>query len=748
MLGRGPISSYPISGASSTLSTAFAWRGQLVDLDLVTRIEREDGTFVEFVNERRGLVKSSRRRKGVLELTIVDVDRSALEALVPSKRYTIADFPKIFVDHTARAVPQVVGDALKVPLTYIDNTVGAYRYSAGEVLATGAPTVRTLYRNGRIVSAVEYVVDTVAVGATTHLRVTFVKEQKDEKGSLYELTADLLGPGSRAASDEIRRLILQAGGTIDASSFDRASLYCNLNRMLVDCGYVSPRQTIGAVQDLLQVARGQLYKTPAGAWGIFIDRPRDVHLALNDTTDELAIDEYLGEPEITKTLTLEYRPASSSEEKFTGSLSRTTRGVTGETPMKNPYIRDHEVADRLLSYLQKRENAFTEARGSIHAVQLSPGELVAIAAPNHYDGWKVFAAPQVSRPADRNQVVMREYDESIHTYTAAPGGLPADATSGYQPDYSQTPPVAPTGLVVVSQGTSADTDGKVTAFALVRAVPPAVNWAELWVQLVDTTTGEQYNAQLFLNAGNYEATVSGMRPNRLHSIVVYAKNGFNIAGATATIANFTSANYTTAPNAPASCSSQQQSPRQNYVGWATVADVAGQPKIRRYILFKKIGAGAFVEISRPEGAPYIDDNIGLGNTYQYKVRAEDINGNESADSPTTTITPGKLIDDSYILGSGVSGASIANASINQGRGYTGTGSGSIVLGTGPNEGQISLDVYTFYPGIDCGSAVANTVFLIACRNKPGAGDAGEVRLRNTDTTTGITVNFGWRKFNA
>jgi hypothetical protein len=322
--------------------------------------------------------------------------------------------------------------------------VGAYRYIACRVLGA-TPTVRTVYRKGAVISASEYSVDTTTVSGVTYLRVTFVAEQRDFSGTLYELTADILGPGSRAASDEIKRILELVGASTDASSFGSAGLYCLLNAMVVDCGYVEPRRAIDILQDLLQVARGQLYKTPAGAYGIFVDRPRDVHLALDDQSDEMQIEEII-EPDLVRTLTLEYRPSTSQEEKYTGKLSRTTNGVVGEKVSKNPYIRDHVTADRHLCYLQKRENARREATAAVHAVQLAPGELVAIRSPNNYPDWKTWAAPQVSRPADRNHLTMREYDEAVYAYTA--GTLPADATNGYTPDYSLTRPAAPTGLVV------------------------------------------------------------------------------------------------------------------------------------------------------------------------------------------------------------------------------------------------------------------------------------------------------------
>jgi hypothetical protein len=183
-------------------------------------------------------------------------------------------------------------------------------------------------------------------------------------------------------------------------------------------------------------------------------------------------------------------------------------------------------------------------------------------------GTKTFIATQITRPADRNTLKLREYDPAVYTYTA--GTLPADATNVYSPDYSYTLPAAPTGLAVVSQGTAVDPDGKIVAYALIRATPPAVNWSRIMVQARDTSTNEVYQAQLILNAGNYEAVVSGLRPGRGHDVRAWAVNANNIDGATTAAVGFTSANSANAP-AAATLSAQQNSPRQVFLTWTAAA---------------------------------------------------------------------------------------------------------------------------------------------------------------------------------
>lgn len=721
--------------AARLFELASTWRNVLVDLDLVTRIFREDGTSVEIVNERRCLVRSTKRRGNALVLEIVDVGRSELEATIPSKRYTVADFPKLYVDHVGRPIPQVVGLGRKIPLTYIDNT-GPFRYSACEVLAAGAPTVLTLYRDGRIVSATEYSVDTVVVAGTTHLRINFVQDQGSfQQGSLHELEVDLQGPGSRAVSDEIRRDLLQLGAAVDDAIFDSLAPYCVANGMLVDCPYVRPRSGIAVLQDLLLVARGQLFKTPAGAYGLFIDRPRDVHVVLDDQTDELTVDEHVW-PEIKKTLKLEYRPSTSQREEFMATpLVRVTNGASGEEIYKSPYINDHEVADRLLCYLQKRENAKSLARSSIHGVQLAAGELVAIRSNVVLNSLKVFAAPQVSRPADSNEVSLLAYDESIYVYT--PGALPADATNGYSPDYSQTPPAAPAAPTVVSQGTSSDTDGKTTSYALIRAVPPALNWAQLWVLVIDTTTNEQRRVQLALNGANYEATVPGLRPNRAHTVNAYAVNSDLVEGFFSPATNFTSANATTALAAPTVTVTQVQS-KEVKIDLGAVANVAGQPGFYRNVLFEKVGAGAFVEVKRDAARTFIR-TVAHGTLYTYKARSEDMNHNESVDSAEASKTPAAMVDDGYIPSQGVSGPSIADGSINRGRSNTSAGQITGSIASGFTTG-FTLQTFTFLPAFGSdGGGGTHFLWLQGMTAQPN--DTGAFALHNS---TGFAQNFNIR----
>jgi hypothetical protein len=531
-------------------------RNQVCELELVSRLYLADGTTQEVTNVRRAVCKKASRRQNVTILTLADIDRSALERVFPFETFTVADFPEIFVDHVGRRIPQGVGTARKVPLTWITKTGGTWKYAATKVL--GAPgTVLTVYRGnqhgqGAIVDPSEYTVST-AVGASTGVQVltiVFTQEQLDDNGRAYALDADLTLPGSRLPSDEAKRIIEAYGLTADAATFATAAAADTAAGFAVDTlygGLENGRMGSAIIADLLGVARGWLSPTTTGAWAIAQDVAKASVASFDTSADQIEVEEY-GDGDIEKTVTLDYRPRSSVGEDYTGHLSRTTTGQTGEKRVANPYIYEHVVADKLLCYWQKRLNTLRRGSAIIHAVQLANGSVVSITDNVAYTGTKDFIMTGIRRPADRNQVNLREYDAAVYVYTA--GTLPADATSGYSPDYSYTPPAAPTGLTVVSGGATVAADGTMRSYALIRATPPAVNWERLMIQVTNSVSGEIYQAQLRLNGPNYEARITGMHPSVAHTVIAWAVNANNIDGVPTASVGFTSTTVATDPAVP------------------------------------------------------------------------------------------------------------------------------------------------------------------------------------------------------
>lgn len=731
-----------------------ALRNQECELELVTRFRAVDGTVVqETTHVRRAIVKRSVQKRGVLTLTLKDIDRAALEKVFPFETFTVEDWPELFTDHVGRRVPQGVG-TVRVPLTYIKKTGGLFRYAGPKIL--GAPgALLAVYRGlqegkGAVVSASEYSVGTLTGAVSPGLAVAtvdFVKDQNDFNNRPSVLEADYLLPGSRIPADEIARILALYGIATDAPSFMAARDYDAAAGFAVDClhgGDANGRTGNAIVEDLCAVARAWLTQTPTGPWAMTQDRPGIPILEVNTAANQFEIDEY-GDAEIEKTITVYYGPRLSNTEDFEGKkVEGTTSGSSGELAIKNRYVRYASVADRLRSYHQKRRNSLRTAVASIFAVQMKTADIITVNDTVIFTGKRHFTIDRLSRPADRNRATLREYDGTIHDYT--PQALPAGASNVYGPDYTFTPPLAPTGLTIVSQGTSADTDGKVTSYALIRVTPPALNWSRLVIVVTDTTTNEIYQLQPMLVSGNYEVVFSGLRPNRAHNAYALAYNANGIEGiSTAPPVTFTSANYTTAPSAPTGVVATQTLSFEVDVAFTKVADVAGAPKVRHYVPFVKIGAAAFTAAD-PILAPPYTFKVSHGVAYQVKFQTVDMNANPSVDSGVASITPVAKTDDNHVVPQGISGPSIADASINRGRGYTGTGGVSVSVGSNSSQG-IDMDVYSFFPNIDHGAAAGYTV-MTSAGTKAGAVDQGRFRLRETLAAGAINVSVDWRKFNA
>ncbi len=692
-----------MEGFSKYRSISETLRGETSELELVTRLTFINGTTQELTNVRRAVCKKATRKGIVTVLEFADIDRSSLDRVFPFKQFTVADFPGLYVDHVGWRIPQGVGTVTKVPMAWIATTATEWTYAGPEVIGS-AGTVAAVYRGttpgqGAVVDASEYTVST-ATGASTGvqvLTVIFAREQLDFNGKPYVIEIDASLPGSRYASAEASRILQLFGVTVDSTTFAAALTEDTTAGSLVDALYGSRtagRTGAAIIEDLLGVSRGWLSQTSTGAWGIVQDVARASSYQFDAATDLIDVGEY-GDGNIPATVSLQYRPATSGLEDFIGNLSRTTAGASGEMRLANPYIRDHTVADKLLSYWQLRLNTLREASATIHALQLANGNAIDVTYEAAFGATaKKFIVTGIRRPADKNVVKLREYDASIYTYV--PGTLPDAATNTYTPDYSYTPPVAPTGLTNVASGQSADTDGKVTAHIKLRVTPPTVNWSQLWVLVTDTTTNEEYLGQFRLVSGNYDVVIGGLRPNRAHTAIAWAVNATNIKGAVTSALNFTSANATTALGAPTVTVTQVQS-KEVKVRLSSVSDVSGQPRHRRNILFEKVGAGTYTEVQRGEEREFIR-TVSHGATYYYKARSEDQNGNESVDSSEVNITPVAMIDDGYIDPQGVGNASIADLAVNRGKTDTSTGSASGSISAGATVG-ITMSTYTFFPSI-------------------------------------------------
>lgn len=645
-------------------------RGTVWELELVSELTRANLSTLELTDLRRATCKLVNVERNRLSLRFADIDTDALDRSWPANDYTKEIFTGIYAAHIGRAIPDLSpGTCEKVPCAFVEtNGTSVWRFAICEARAGVTYTINTVYRDGRIVTASEYTVATTTYGAIDVRTITFSREQRDTNGRQYEFVADVSVSGNREPSREIQRLLTAVGINTDAASFTAAITEDAARGFYIDAVYAAKRQLRAIVEDLLQVARADLYKTSVGAWAIVQDKTRASAATLNERSGliDVASLEYPMPP---RAYELRFRPRAPGSSDWQFSVTRTGTGTAETMRLTNPYIYDGNVADRLIDYLAKRENGRCEARLKTWGAMFDSGDLITVTGYSCYTGNRDWIVRGVERPVDANAITARQYDASIYTYTA--GTVPAASTNGYAPDYAQTPPGAPASVSYISgsSGTSVNTDGTVQAYALVRVTPPSpsVNWQTLIAVATNTSTNEVYRGVCALVSGNYEVVLPGLRPGRTHSLKAFAVNGTGVEGAVVTASNFTSAENTAAPSAVTSLSAEQNTTTSIRLTW-TNPSIANFKDVR----IERSTGGAYSTVAYADGNSWVDHNVSYGTTYTYKVYARDFSLNESSAATSSGVTPSANISDTHITSGGVSGLSIAAASINQGRQTTST----------------------------------------------------------------------------
>lgn len=642
---------------------------QQCKLELVTHLLREDGTASEITHQRTAVCRSTVRTRAGVELTFADRDVSALDQVYPFLTYSVDDFAELFIDHVGRRVGDGCGISVKVPLTEIVKTGGTWKYAAALVRSGVPATILTVYRENRVVSGTEWVQATVAAPGYSVHTANFTREQIDPQGRRYTLTADILiGSAQTLASDEVQRLLVAVGEAVAAGSFAAAQAYGHANKMYADAAYVKGRTVRAILQDLLMICRADLRQNAAGQWELVQDRPRASVAFLEEAVDEIDI-EAVRSPTLAKTFSLEYRPVEADNEKFNiPPRTRSTAGADGEERIKNPYLRQHETADRLVDYLAKRA-AQERASATGWGVQFGSGDVLHLKSYTAWMGVRKFIASGIQRLADRNALDLREYSDAVYAYT--PTTLPADPTNGYGPDYSATQPAAPSvgpTYVSGSSGTTMDKDGKITAFAMLRiavASLPTVNYSRVFALVIDTGNNAQRISELLLNGTNYELRFPVLRVNQAHQAYVFCENANGVKGLASPVTNFTTENDTGLPPTMAQPSVTQDNATSLRVYWGhtTLANRAG------YILERSDNGGVtYGEISRlgRDTNTFLDNYVPIGFTFYYRISQVDSSGNVSAASSPSSHTVAAWINDQHIATGGVGNVSMSSNSINTG----------------------------------------------------------------------------------
>jgi len=616
-------------------------------VEVLTRSHYTTGAPQEEVITKGYTVAGYRYRSGEVTLSLADIEDVRLQATYPFRKFAASDWPELFIDHAGRPVPVAVGTAVKVPCTLIETNAGAgpFVYAVCEQ----GPSVLTIYRGGRIVSPTEYTAGTATAGGYTVLTVSFANEQLDFQGNHYALEADVAGSNNRNAVAELKRLLLAAGATVDPVSFTLAEAYGETAKMYVDFAHASERTYAALVRELALVARASLLRGATGEYSVIQDKAVSVIRSYDETAGDLIeLTEYRSARPPQK-LELSFRPNIARPGELEHTLSRSAGGYTGTERIELSMVRDAETADRAACYQALRRQHGARARASVHDARIRAGQAIAVKSGGIYSGSKTWIAERVRFGAAGDEVELRQYADAIHVYT--PGTLPANATTGYSPDFSQTPPAAPGGLIITANVTSLNQDGTAQCALTVKATPPATNWTEIWFMAENQVTNEIYLGQgEAIGGGEYGTTLAGLRPNTLHNLFAWAVNGFGLKGEVTAPVPFTSQSWTSAPAAPTGVAVTQATGKVLRLKWNPVAG----SNIDHFNVFRKVGAGNFSKVGEEAATVYVDNDVNYGTSYSYKLRTVDRAGNESDDSATVSRTPSVNVGTPDIVSNAIS----------------------------------------------------------------------------------------------
>lgn len=704
------------------------------ELELLSQLTRANGATIEVSDIRRAVAKRVSITKNKLVVQFADVDFDQIDRAYPFAKFTKEEWANIFPAHIGRVVPDCSpGTIEKIPCSFINtNGTTTWTFAVCERRTGVTYIIVTLYRDGRIVAASEYTQSTAtSASGLVVVTVVFAREQRDSSGRQYEFTADITASGSREPSREVERLLMRAGVAIDAASVTAAITEDAARGFFIDAAYAAETNLKTIIEYLLEVARCDLIKTATGAWALVQDKPRTSVATLREM-DSLIDVERIDEPMPPKSYELKYRPrapGATNDWQFTAA-----RAGTGTAEVKriiNPYIYDGVVADRFIDYISKRENTRRDATLKVWGAMFDSGEVITVDGVSCYRGERQWLIRGVDRPTDANALTAREYNAAIYTYTA--GTIPAAATAPYAPDYSQTPPAAPTSLTYTAggSGTTPSADGTARAYMAYTVVAPAVNAVRIILQAQDATGGVA-RVEAKKNGGVYEAVLSNLRPGVSHTVSAYAINANGIEGSVVSEVR-NSPGYSVAPGLVSMVPSAQ-------IGTRTVQFNFTQRPASEMVDYYEYqiseNGGGWSAAQRVMSIPFTYQFSTVGNNYAARVRAVDKFGNVGSYSGGYTIATARW-----------AGATvIQDNAINRNRTDTAAGFASynIASGAGLN---IGLDRYAFsasYVSFNGGGDVK--ILCSTDITKIGGADVSRRRLQN-DSAVAELVQVDYRIFN-
>lgn len=407
--------------------------------------------------------------------------------------------------------------------------------------------IKAVYRNGRLVSPNEYSTPKYLLSnGSSFQAIEFAREQKDYSGSLYTLTADIQfqtgDPVTMLLTLPLRTwpeedYIVIAPGYTPAPSYRVREPFLTLSPCL---GLPQPSLTLlpkisgetkgGMIGEVLHSARasmivsdevasatpphysGQRFRVVDEAWA-------DSGLTLDSTTHGV---EVLSVTHVSIEHKVKVSYSDFRELEYTIEATDVRGDDAKELEVRAPYVNDHSDANRLLAHWRARSSQPREMVVKLFAKVPRAGQVITL------DGWQGFVKKMT---LDKDGFVTVTLVPAIGDAGTINVAAPADAVYSYQPDYSQTPPAAPTGLTNVNF-TIYSTSFMQAKFS---ATPPAENWQRILFWWRRNDNGMSGFIEGVKEGSVYTANFHGMSVNVPHTVSVYCINAHGVEGATASM---------------------------------------------------------------------------------------------------------------------------------------------------------------------------------------------------------------------
>ncbi len=270
-----------------------------------------------------------------------------------------------------------------------------------------------------------------------------------------------------------------------AASPDIASLSCE--------GFVADRRRTGnaaqdILADLMRPGRMIFEETDAGL-GIKINSTPGQSKITYSYQRYLVKDSYEGVDftdldQRIRNITVRYN-FSHKKDDFIGSFTRASSDAGVDTELLLPFTYSSADADRLLDIERKLQRAkirtirikVNPPAGIVHSIN----DKVTLDLPRHGINLSDFIVESASENAGVWSLSLFPDDPNIFIYEPS-STLPPAPAPGIIPDYTSTPPV-PLSNVIITPGYIINADKSVTAYFDISATPPESNYKEFSVQL-------------------------------------------------------------------------------------------------------------------------------------------------------------------------------------------------------------------------------------------------------------------------